>query len=210
VGFVPADSAWKRLEFDLGSQLAGPAVVREESIFVVTAAGDAARVVDLPQQDIRELSAAWHVVLPLPPEGGPLVSGETVVISLGAEGVIALSAETGAELWRSCLGGRLVGTTGDRVWLVDQVGRLTSLDLADGAPSEWMCLGDFTIPVTNTISERLILASPDGLVVSLAPRRTIKAVAPRAPADAAKPGAKKRADAKKPAEEAPAAERNDT
>jgi outer membrane protein assembly factor BamB len=210
VAIVPADTDWKRLEFDLGSQLAGPAVVREESIFVVTAAGDAARVVDLPQQDIRELSAAWHVVLPLPPEGGPLVSGETVVISLGAEGVIALSAETGAELWRSCLGGRLVGTTGDRVWLVDQVGRLTSLDLADGAPSEWMCLGDFTIPVTNTISERLILASPDGLVVSLAPRRTIKAVAPRAPADAAKPGAKKRADAKKPAEEAPAAERNDT
>jgi outer membrane protein assembly factor BamB len=209
VAIVPVDEEWKRLEFDLGSRPTGPIVVRGESIYAATAYGDLAKILDLPQQDVRELSAAWHVVLPVPPEGGPLVSGETVVVSLGAEGVLAVSDATGEQLWRSHIGGRLVGTTGDRVWLVDQVGRLTSLDLADGTPSEWMCLGDFTLPVTNTVSERLILASPDGLVVSLAPRRTIKAIAPPAPADAKKPGAKKPADAEKPADEEPAAEPND-
>jgi len=211
VAIVPADEEWKRLEFDLGSRLAGPPVVRGERIFVATVNGDLVRIENLPQQDVRELSAGWHVVLPGPPEGGPLVSGETVVVSLGGEGVFAVSAATGEELWRSCLGGRLVGTTGDRVWLVDQVGRLTSLDLADGTPSEWMCLGDFTVPVTNTLSERLILASPDGLVVSLAPRRTTKALAPPKPqAKPGKPAAGKDAGdepaAKEPTRDEPAAE----
>jgi len=211
VAIVPADEEWKRLEFDLGSRLAGPPVVRGERIFVATVNGDLVRIENLPQQDVRELSAGWHVVLPGPPEGGPLVSGETVVVSLGGEGVVAVSAATGEELWRSCLGGRLVGTTGDRVWLVDQVGRLTSLDLADGTPSEWMCLGDFTVPVTNTLSERLILASPDGLVVSLAPRRTTKALAPPKPqAKPGKPAAGKDAGdepaAKEPTRDEPAAE----
>ena len=44
-----------------------------------------------------------------------------------------------------------------------------------------MCLGSFTLPVANTVDERLILASPDGLVVSLAPRRTVSAVPAAAP-----------------------------
>ena len=180
VAVVPADKAitgseWTRVEFDLGAPPAGPLVVRGATIFAATTRGDLARIDDPPPDDVHDLSVAWHVVLPHPPVGGPLVGGDTVAISLGDEGIRAFSTETGDERWRSCVAGRLVSITGDRVWCVDRIGRLSSLDLATGMPGAWLCLGSFTLPVANTVDERLILASPDGLVVSLAPRRLVSA-----------------------------------
>ena len=95
----------------------------------------------------------------------------------------------GDLLWRTpCgIGGRFVAVVGDRVWFVDRVNRLASVDLATGEPRECMPLGDFTLPVINPRGDRLVLASPDGLVVSLAPRRTA-AVLP-APEPASEPAA---------------------
>ena len=75
-----------------------------------------------------------------------------------------------------------------------------------------MCLGSFTLPVANTVDERLILASPDGLVVSLAPRRTVSAVPAAAPPEPNWKPAKQSpppAPAAEPAEE-PAAELEST
>lgn len=186
VAVLPADRAsatseWTRIEFDLGSPPAGPLVVRGSTIYAVTERGDVARIEDPPPDDVHEFAATWHVVLPQPPEGGPLVGGDTVVVSLGDEGIMALSAATGEQRWRSCIAGRLVSVTGNRLWCVDRVGRLASLDLTTGMPSEWLCLGSFTLPVTNSVDGRLILASPDGLVVSLASRQTVSAVAPPEP-----------------------------
>ena len=206
---VPVDSEeteaeWARTEFDLGAAPAGPLVVRAKSIFAATTRGDLARVDDPPPDDVHSFKAVWHVVLPYPPEGGPLVGGDTVVVSLGDEGIMAFSAETGDERWRSCLAGRLVSITGNHVWFVDRVGRLSSLDLATGMPGPQMCLGSFTLPVANTVDERLILASPDGLVVSLAPRRTVSAVPPVPPQPNWRPGADRPAvqpDAAEPAAE---------
>jgi len=186
VAVVPTDSKETgsesaRMEFDLGAPPAGPLVVRGSTIYAATTRGDLARIDDLPPDDVHEFSATWHVVLPQPPEGGPLVGGGTVAISLGDEGIMAFAAETGDERWRSCLAGRLVSITGNQLWCVDRVGRLSSLDLASGMPGAWMCLGSFTLPVANTVDDRLILASPDGLMVSLAPRRTVSAVPAAAP-----------------------------
>jgi len=95
----------------------------------------------------------------------------------------------GDLLWRTpCgVGGRFVAVVGDRVWFVDRVNRLASVDVATGEPRECMPLGDFTLPVINPRGGRLVLASPDGLVVSLAPRRTA-AVLP-APEPASEPAA---------------------
>lgn len=192
VAVVPADKAitgseWTRMEFELGAPPAGPLVVRGSTIYAATTRGDLARIDDPPPADVHDFSVTWHVVLPQPPDGGPLVGGDTVAISLGDEGILAFAAETGDERWRSCVAGRLVSITGERVWCVDRVGRLASLDLATGMPGGWLCLGGFTLPVANTVDDRLILASPDGLMVSLAPRRTV-AAAPPPPAPNWKPG----------------------
>lgn len=88
------------------------------------------------------------------------------------------SAPGGELLWRTpCgIGGRFVAVVGDRVWFVDRVNRLASVDVATGEPRECMPLGEFTLAVINPRGERLVLASPDGLLVSLAPRRTASAL----------------------------------
>jgi len=95
----------------------------------------------------------------------------------------------GDLLWRTpCgVGGRLVAVVGERVWFVDRVNRLASVDVVTGEPRECMPLGDFTLPVINPRCDRLVLASPDGLVVSLVPRRTAAALP--APAPATEPAA---------------------
>jgi outer membrane protein assembly factor BamB len=205
VGVVPYSLGWKRLEFDLRSALTGPPTIRDTGIFVATEEGDLARIDDSGQEDAPDFAAIWHVVLVARPDGSPLVSGQTVVVSLGDAGIHAFSAATGDVLWRSCVAGRLVATTGNRVWCVDRVGRLSSLDLSTGMPGEWMCLGDFTLPLTNTVSERLVLASPDGLVVSLAPRRTTSKLPPPLPMDDGE-----QPPAAAPAEEPAAEERTET
>jgi hypothetical protein len=48
--------------------------------------------------------------------------------------------------------------------------RITAIRLIDGEQDAWLCPGPFTIPVTNRSSERIILASPRGLLASLRPR----------------------------------------
>jgi outer membrane protein assembly factor BamB len=93
-------------------------------------------------------------------------------VSLGDLGIAAYSAETGSELWHTCLTGKILAIGGGRVWLIDELGKLSAFDLADGSPRERLCLGPFTLPVVNRHSERLVLASPSGMVVSLSPRAT--------------------------------------
>ena len=177
---VKDEKQWRQLEFDLGSPVTGGMVVRDRSVFVATQQGELFRI-DEPDGAPFAFKQVWRVTLPYRPAAGPLVGGDTVAISLGGDGIMAFSAIDGRERWRSCHAGRLVSITGNRVWCIDAVGRLSSLDLATGMPGEWMCLGSFTLPVVNTVNDRLILASPDGLLVSLAPRRTVSAVPPPGP-----------------------------
>ncbi len=171
---------WERFEFGLNSPAVPTPIVRGASIFVATQAADLARV------DVREaggtgLRTGWHVVLDEPPDAGPFVGGDTVVVSLGDGGLAAFAAETGTPLWRSDVAGRILAIAGDRVWIIDRTSRLAGIDLASGERRERICLGGFSFPVANTATDRLILASPDGLLVSLAPRRPAAAPAAKNP-----------------------------
>lgn len=168
VSLQPTDLDWRRLEFSLVNPPAGPPVVRDRSIFAATTSGDLAQI-DLPTSQ-KELQFAWHTVLPGPAESGPFLAGDTLVVSLGELGIAAYSAETGAELWQTCLTGKILAVGGGRVWFIDELGRLSAVDLADGGPRERLCLGPFTLPVVNIHSDRLLLASPSGMLVSLAAR----------------------------------------
>jgi len=168
VTLQPTATEWRRLEFSLENPPAGPPAVRERSVFASTTTGDLARI-DLPT-GLKEMQLIWYTVLPGPAHSGPFVSGDTIVLSLGDLGIAAYSAETGAQLWQSCLTGQILTIGGGRVWLIDELGKLSAFDLADGAPRERLCLGPFTMPIVNNSSDRLLLASPSGMLVSLAPR----------------------------------------
>ena len=101
-----------------------------------------------------------------------------VVVSLGPSGLAAFQASTGDLLWKSPHSGRPLAIIDGRVWCLDTTGFLSARDLASGRRVARLCLGCFTVPVIDPLGERLVLASPEGVVVSLAGRRTVVARLP--------------------------------
>ena len=169
---------WQRFEFELVNPPAGQPALVDRSIYAATTAGDLARI-DLPKS-LRQLQLVWHAVLPGPASSGPFVAGETLVVSLGDLGLAAYSTVTGDQVWHCPLTGRILAVAGGRVWFVDELGKLAALDLADGAPRTRLCLGPFTLPVVNTLTGRLLLASPSGMIASLLPRGPVGTPTPAA------------------------------
>lgn len=183
-------NGWNRSDFELGGSPVGATAIRGRSVFAAVGSDAAtpptlARV-DLRSTGVQRLRMGWWITLPDRADQGPVVSGDTVVVSLGPSGLAAYSAETGEPLWRSCVVGTIVAAGGGRAWVIDDMGRLSGIDLASGIAREWLALGCLTIPVVNTASDRLVLASPTGLVVSLAPATPDPSAAP-AVADPASP-----------------------
>lgn len=165
-------TGWDRHEFDLLSAPVTAPLVRGRSIFVATVGGDLARV-DLPATGPRSLRTGWHTPLDGRPDAGPFLGGNTLLISLGDDGLAAFAADTGRPLWRCPVAGTVLAVGGDRAWLIDRVGRLSGIDLATGERRVRLCLGCLTVPIVNNVTDRLLLASADGLLVSLAPKRSI-------------------------------------
>lgn len=194
-----AELEWVRYEFGLNAPAVDAPVTRGKSVFAATQAADLARI-DLLESGGTGLRTGWHVVLDATPDAGPFLGGDTVVVSLGETGMAAFSADTGVERWRSAIAGRVLAIAGDRVWIIDRTGRLAGIDLATGQRRQQVCLAGFSFPVVNTETDRLVLASPDGVLVSLAPRRPAAAV-PRQPPPAQPP-----AKEPPPAEDAPPAD----
>ena len=190
VAEVIVDDSNPRLEFDLGSPASGPPVVRGGDIFVATHTGDIARIARSPSgfratpgvgrdADGQAIPYfGWHTVIDEQPEGSPVVGDGTVVVSLGPSGLAAFAAATGDLLWQSPLAGRPLAIIDGRVWCLDATGFLSARDLRTGRRVARLCLGCFTVPVVDPRGERLVLASPKGLVVSLAGRRTVAAEPP--------------------------------
>lgn len=177
-------TGWNRSEFALGAAPVGAPAIRGRSGFAAIGK-DASTPPTLARIDLlktggQRLRAVWWSPLPDRPDQGPFVAADTVVVSLGPSGLAAYSAETGEPRWRSCVVGTIVAVNGERAWVIDDVGRLSGIDLATGVAREWLPLGCLTVPVINTASDRLVLASPTGLVVSLAPVRPAAAPAPAA------------------------------
>ena len=99
-----------------------------------------------------------------------MVHNGIVLVSLGEEGIAAHNSSTGEQLWKTRLQADFLACVGSHLWCYDIQNRITAIRLSDGAEDAWLCPGPFTIPVINRFSERIILASPRGLLASLRPR----------------------------------------
>lgn len=179
----PANDAWARHEFELLQSPGGPVLVRDQTIFATTGTGELIRFADAP----GGLRLVWRSLLETslhPNEQRPqlLLKGETLIVSLGERGIAAHAADSGRRIWKSPLKAELLAIVGGRVWCYDRQNMLTGLSLADGEPEAFLHPGPFTLPVTNRASEKLILASPRGLLASLGPR-TVAGEQPAAAAD---------------------------
>jgi len=161
-----SEDDWQRNEFYLDRPPAGRPLVHDGAIFAATAEGDLVRIdpLDIAGGGLR---LTWRVFLEARPESTLFVAGDKLVVSLGDDGIAVFSTKTGEQLGRTWRHGRIVAVAAGRIWLVDRVGRLVSIDLETGEKRDQFCLGGFTFPVVNQATDRLILASPSGALVSL-------------------------------------------
>lgn len=218
IALVGVGDRARKIEFDLGSPPSGPPVVYEKDVFVATRAGDIARLAyvsagltanpgaNRSSKGEQRSYSGWHTVVEATPEGSPVVGGKTVVVSLGPWGIAGFHLATGELKWQVPNVGRPVAITDSRVWCLENTGFLVARDLSSGGNRERLCVGEFTIPIVNTASERLVLASPKGLVVSLAPRQLASAqpVVPPPAVEAPAPAEEPAAEEEAAAEDAPA------
>ena len=178
VAIEPSLNGWERSELMLRHAPAGPPLVRGTSIYATTARGDGGELkrIDLLKTGGNGLELQWQAALAGPPDPSIFLSGDTLVISLGERGIAAYSAQHGGFMWQTTVAGKILAVSSNRVWCIDRTGRLSGLDLVDGSRRERISLGGLSLPVVNTTSDSLLLASADGLLVSLAPRRAPPAV----------------------------------
>ena len=167
----PAEEGWERHEFFLHDNPNGPVAVRDKVIFAATEKGELTRFEDAT----RGLRLTWRFLLetslhPNMPRPQIMLHNETLLVSLGEEGIAAQNASNGERLGKTSLQGTFLACIGSHLWCYDIMNRITAIRLIDGQEDAWLCPGPFTIPVTNRSSERIILASPRGLLASLRPR----------------------------------------
>lgn len=178
--------SWARHEFHLRQKPNGPVAVSGQTVFAATVTGELARFEDAP----GGLRLTWRTLLETrlhanQPRPHLLLSNDTLLVSLDAVGVAAHDATTGKRKWITPLEVELLAVVGERLWCYDKLHRLTALSLVDGSPTAFLDPGPFTLPVTNRASEKLILASPRGLLVSLAAREIPKSSSKPRPAKSA-------------------------
>jgi outer membrane protein assembly factor BamB len=171
---TPAQPEWVRTEFTLGRPPAGPPLILDSasgtSIFIATNTGPAGS--DVIRIDLLPggMVFAWQQPLDDAVAGGATRSGEMILVPLATGGLAALAAADGKRLWTHPQQVQLLTVTSKRLWCIDDMGRLATLDPADGRRLEQFCLTPFRVPVVNDTTDRLILASPGGVIASLAPR----------------------------------------
>jgi outer membrane protein assembly factor BamB len=189
----PALPEWVRSEFTLGSPPAGrPLIVQSgdnTSIFIAANAAPAAS--DVVRIDLRPtgLTFVWREPLDDAVAGGAARSGDVIILPLATGGFTALAAADGKRLWSHSRQAQLLSVMSGRLWCIDDMGRLATVDPADGKRIAQYCLTPFRVPVVNTVTDRLLLASPGGIIASLAPREAAATPQPAAGAAAQDPGA---------------------
>ena len=160
------ENGWRRHELRLGSLASGDLLHRDGSIWLALSSGDVIRVDSDPAEG---LSVVWRAALPSLPSGQLLLDGDTLLVSLGEWGLEARSASTGDLLWKRDQPVHLLSAGGGMAWWFDAARRLVLCDLRDGHTLATLNPGRFQMPITNTTSDRLYLATSNGVIASLAP-----------------------------------------
>jgi hypothetical protein len=95
------------------------------------------------------------------------VTDDDVYISPERVGLYRLSRASGEVIWRNPRVERFLSANRKYVYALDARNQLVVLDRARGTPLSSYDLRDFTVPVVNDYSDRMLLAAHDGLLVSL-------------------------------------------
>jgi outer membrane protein assembly factor BamB len=134
----------------------------------------------------------WRFAAGGPVKRRPLPTEKDVFVSSERAGLYRLDRQTGDTIWRNNDAERFVAANTKYVYAADQSGRLLILDLARGnLLTNFDAAREFVVPITNSLTDRIFLASNDGLLVCLHDRDSPKAIYLAIPEESAPAPAKK-------------------
>ncbi len=97
----------------------------------------------------------------------PRTVGSIVYAVPQREGLVALSIKTGFLIWQQKLATAFITASQDRVYVSDNSGNLLVLNKEDGSIIGSIPLRGYTNRVQNDRTDRIVLSTQDGLVISL-------------------------------------------
>jgi outer membrane protein assembly factor BamB len=110
----------------------------------------------------------WHFLGGGPIRQKPQVTDESVYVTPERSGLYRLDRQTGETLWHNPAATRFRAANKKFVYANDASGRLLILDRNRGTQlAVYDPARDFVVPITNEMTDRLYLASNDGLLLSL-------------------------------------------
>jgi outer membrane protein assembly factor BamB len=123
--------------------------------------------------DIVTGRVLWRFLGNSPVQQKPAVNDEDVYLHPERSGLYRLDRASGQVLWRNPGAERFLAATKTLVYATDRAGRLLVLDRARGTQLGSSDGGrNFVFPIANEATDRLFLASHDGLLVCLHDRNS--------------------------------------
>lgn len=110
---------------------------------------------------------AWRISLPGRVTRKPYATDPDLFVSVENSGLYRLDRATGDILWLNPEATRFVAVNPKFVYAMDRSGRLLVLDYVRGTRLSVFDTRDFVVPIGNDLTDRLFLASHDGLLVCL-------------------------------------------
>jgi outer membrane protein assembly factor BamB len=194
----------KRFSVALGSEVAGPLGQHGPVAYV------AARNFNLFALDIQAAQILWRFTADRPIRRKPVATDEEIYLAPERGGLYRIDRLTGQDTWRNLDVQQFLAENKAFIYALDPNGKLVLLDRARGTILASLDVHDFVIPVVNEVTDRLYLASNDGLIVCLhdrdypRPWRSKTVAEEKVPPPAA-PAAKPPAEIKPPETKPPAA-----
>jgi hypothetical protein len=122
---------------------------------------------DVYALDMRAGKITWRFVSGTPITRKPEVNDDDVYISPNRPNLARVDRLSGEKLWSNPKADRFLAANKKFVYALDANGRLFVLDRKHGTILSTLDTRDFVVPVTNELTDRLFLASNDGLLVCL-------------------------------------------
>src|SRR5205085_2545973 len=110
----------------------------------------------------------WRFVGGGPIRQKPKTTDDSVYVSAERAGLYRLNRATGETIWRNSDADRFLAVNDKFVYANDVNGRLLILDRARGTQlASYAATREFHVPLSNELTDRIYLASNDGLLISL-------------------------------------------
>jgi outer membrane protein assembly factor BamB len=156
--------------FNAGAALAAPlghyAILGDDD-HIVELAYVASTGNDLFAVDTTKGRIDWRFTAAAPIRSRPLVTDDDIYVHAGSAGLYRIDRKTGQSLWRNMQARRFLAMNKKFVYAVDANGNLLVLDRARGILRGSYDVHEFIATVPNEATDRVYLASNDGLLICL-------------------------------------------